>query len=91
MKFMHFTKINENVMFFALKHCSKSILERFCEKWTPKDLKCHYENKHSAMVRFYDFLSRTCIGDNGLRCLLGAFRQSQIPGLNPVYVYKHKR
>ena len=36
MKFMYFAKINENVMFFALKDYSKSILERFCEKWSPK-------------------------------------------------------
>ena len=75
--------------------CFKTLLQidsgEVLRKVVPKKLKYHYENKHSAMVRFYDFLSRTCIGDNGLRSLLGAFRQSQIPGLNPVYVYKHKR
>ena len=88
---MHFTKINENVMFFALKDCSKSILERFCEKWSPKSLKYNYENKHSAMVRFYDFLSRTCIGDNGLRNLLHALYDPLLSDLNSAYIYKQTR
>ena len=91
MKFMHFAKINENVMFFALKDCSKSILEGFCEKWSPKSLKYHYENKHFAIVRFHDFLSRTCIGDNGLRLLFGVFCEPLRSGLNPAYISKQKR
>ena len=75
---------------FALKDCSKSILERFCEKWSPKDLKYHYENKHFAIVRFHDVLSRTCIGDNGLRLLFGVFCEPLRSGLNPAYISKQK-
>ena len=85
MKFMHFTKINENVMF-----CFETLLQinsgEVLRKVVPKRLKMPLRNKHSAMVRFYDFLSRTCIGDNGLRSLLEASCQSPVSGLNPAYV-----
>ena len=91
MEFMHFAKINENVMFFALKDCSKSILERFCEKWSPKDLKYHYENKHFTIVRFHDFLSRTCIGVWSLIGHLGVLCEPLRSGLNPAYISKQKR
>ena len=90
MHFMHFAEITENVTFFAYFDSSKSILERFCRKSPSESLKYNKENKHFAMVRFLMFLTRTCIGDNGLSNLLDAICEPLVSGLNPVYVYKQK-
>ena len=43
------------------------------------------------MVRFLMFLTRTCIGDNGLSNRLDAICEPLVSGLNPVYVYKQKK
>ena len=40
------------------------------------------------MVRFLMFLTRTCIGDNGLSNLFDAICEPLVSSLNPVYVYK---
>ena len=39
------------------------------------------------MVPFYDFRTRTCIGDNGLRSLLHALYEHLLSDLNPAYFY----
>ena len=91
MDFMHFAEITENVTFFAYFDSSKSILERFCRKSPSESLKYDKENKHFAMVRFVMFLTRTCIGDNGLSNILGAICEPLVSGLNPVYLLKQKR
>ena len=54
-------------------------------------MKYHYENKHFAIVRFHDFLSRTCIGVWSLIGHLGVFCEPLRSGLNPAYIYKQKK
>ena len=89
--FMHFTETVENVAFSAYNACSKSILERFGQKSPSESSKYDKENKHFAMVRFLMFLTRTCIGDNGLSSLFDAICEPIDSRLNPIYLLKQKR
>ena len=89
--FMHFTETVENVTFSAYNACSKSILEWFGKKSLSESSKYDKENKHFAMVRFLLFLTRTCIGDNGLSNLFDAICEPIDSPINPIYLLKQKR
>ena len=79
----------------TLCFCFKRLLQinsgEVLRKGVPKSLKYHYENKHFAIVRFHDFLSRTCIGVWSLIGHLGVFCEPLRSGLNPAYISKQKR
>ena len=91
MDFVHFTEIVENFTHFAYNACSKSILEWFGKKSPSESSKYDKKYNHLVMVRFLMFLTRTCIGDNGLSSLFDAICEPIDSPLNPTYLLKQKR